>query len=217
MKLKTCTLKTGLRALAITLLMMLAIGTTGCKRDAEPLSSSTTTTVTDSTPTQQETDVIKEMNYARTKPKEYVEQRLQPLVGKAKNSASYEAALEEVIDRMNRMNALPAFTEVPELHRCAKEWVEVSGPSGYLGHDEKLGARFNKYCRWTTIGENCSYGLSDAKEIVIQLLVDDGVSTRGHRDKILSAAFTHAGAAIGSHKQYRTMCCIDFASGYYEK
>ena len=49
------------------------------------------------------------------------------------------------------------------------------------------------------------------------LLIDDGVEDRGHRKNILKTSFTHAGAAVGTHKKYKTMCCIDFASGYKEK
>ena len=208
MKNTLCKLTAGARVLAFSLLICFGLG--GCAHDAEPPKSTSTTTITDSTPTDVEKEILAEMNFARTKPAEYVEQRLQPLVGKSKNKESYEAALAEVIDEMSRMKALAAYTWTDDLHKCAMEWVVISGPSGYVGHDENLGARFNKYHKWISIGENCSYGLSDAKSIVIQLLIDDGVSTRGHRKNILAASFTHAGAAIGNHKKYKTMCCIDF-------
>ncbi len=215
MKHTLCKLTAGAKILAFSLLICLGLG--GCAQNAEPPKSTSTTTITDSTPTEFELAVIDEMNYARTKPKEYVYKRLAAKVDDTKSESSYQIALEEVIDKLNRMTALPALTPSDNLHKCAKEWIVVSGPSGYLGHDENIGARFNKYCRWTTIGENCSYGLDDPKEIVIQLLVDDKVSSRGHRNNILSASFTHAGAAIGNHKKNKTMCCIDFVSGYKEK
>ena len=118
---------------------------------------------------------------------------------------------------MNRMKALPALETASGLTKCAKEWVNVSGPKGIVGHEKNIATRFKKYCTYATLGENCSYGYPGAVEIVIGLLIDDGVEGRGHRKNILSAAFTHAGAAIGTHKKYKTMCCIDFASHYTEK
>ncbi|MBO4640463.1 MAG: CAP domain-containing protein [Treponema sp.] len=162
-------------------------------------------------------EIIQEINFARTQPKQYVTQRLS-IIDTSKKSESYKQALDEVIDQMTRMkNPLPELTMADGLYKCAKEWVDVSGPQGIVGHDTNLGTRFQKYCKYTTVGENCSYGYSTAKEIVAELLIDDGVETRGHRQNILASAFTHAGAAVGSHKKYKTMCCIDFASGYKEK
>ena len=187
----------------------------GCS-DAPDPESSAETTVTSYSASDQELAVIEEMNYARTKPKEYVTQRLSPKYS-TNQSESYLAALDEVIDRMNRMNPLPELESASGLTKCAKEWVKVSGPKGFIGHDRNIASRFKKYCTYATLGENCSYGYPTAEEIVIGLLIDDGVEGRGHRENILSAAFTHAGAAIGTHKKYKTMCCIDFASHYTEK
>ncbi len=161
-------------------------------------------------------EIIEEMNFARTQPKQYVTQRLSTLYNE-KHTDSYFAALDEVVDQMSRMKAIPELQSAQGLYKCAKDWVDSSGPVGTIGHDPNIAARFQKYCKYTSLGENCSYGYSTAKEIVIALLVDDGVEDRGHRQNILNAAYTHAGAAVGSHKKYKTMCCIDFAYGYKEK
>ena len=160
-------------------------------------------------------EIIEEMNFARTQPKQYVTQRLSPLYNE-NHTDSYLTALDEVVDYMNRMKALPELKSTQGLYKCAKDWVDSSGPAGTVGHDPEISTRFKKYCKYTALGENCSYGYSTAKEIVIALLVDDGVESRGHRQNILSKSFTHAGAAVGTHKKYKTMCCIDFAYGYQE-
>ena len=178
-------------------------------------SSSTTPAATSSAMSEMELAVITEMSYARTKPAEYVSQRLQPLVEAA--TGTYLEALNECITQMNAMSALPALTAADGLYKCANEWVVSSGPAGTIGHDPNLSTRISKYCTWSSYGENCSYGYNTAEKIVVALLIDDGEASRGHRKNILSSAFTHAGAAIGSHATYTTMCCIDFASGYAEK
>ena len=187
----------------------------GCTKATDP-ESSADTTVTSYTASEIELAVIDEINYARTKPKDYVTHRLSTRYS-ANSSESYQEALDEVIDQMNKMTALPELTEADGLGKCATEWVNVSGPKGTVGHDSNISARFRKYCTYNTLGENCSYGYSTAEDIVAALLIDDGVEDRGHRQNILKTSFTHVGVAVGSHKKYKTMCCIDFTYGYQEK
>ena len=196
------------------------VGLAGCKPAADvPPESSDTTTVTEYTLSEEEQAVIDEINFARTQPKKYVTERLSPSVlDVSKKSESYLAALDEVVDKMNRMTTpLPELTKANGLNKCAAEWVKISGPVGYVGHESSIAKRFKKYCSCAAPGENCSYGYPTAKEIVIALLVDDGVEDRGHRNNILSSAYKNVGVAIGPHKKYGTMCCIDFAYGYQEK
>jgi uncharacterized protein YkwD len=71
--------------------------------------------------------------------------------------------------------------------------------------------------QWTgSIGENISYGPDDGLEVVLQLIIDDGVPDRGHRANIFSPDFRLAGVACGPHPTFRTVCVIDFAGGTRE-
>ena len=48
--------------------------------------------------------------------------------------------------------------------------------------------RMNRHGRASgSWAENIAYGNNDAIEIVMQLFIDDGVSSRGHRDNIVGA------------------------------
>jgi uncharacterized protein YkwD len=75
----------------------------------------------------------------------------------------------------------------------------------------------NRHGAWSGCwGENISYGASNAREIVIALIVDDGQRARKHRENIFNPDFHFAGAAIGPHARFGTTCSIDFASQYLE-
>ena len=59
-------------------------------------------------------------------------------------------------------------------------------------------------------GECISYGEAEARGIVISLLVDDGVPSRGHRKIILDPKFSAVGISAGKHVVYSAMCTLDF-------
>ena len=154
-----------------------------------------------------ENDVLEEINKARTNPKEYAEKYLLPYV----KNGSASAAMIECINEMKAMQPLPPLKFGKGLALAAKEWVNVQGPGGGVGHDMHTDPRIRKHWACSTWGENISYGYNDARKIVIQLLEDDKVPSRGHRKIILSRAYTHVGIGCGPHKIYRFMCVQDFA------
>ena len=206
-----------LKYITLSLIFICSFVLFGCMHNADSVpSSSSATTVSDYTMSEVEAAVFDEMNLARTDPKGYVNTRLKT-IDLSKASDSYKEAVEELIEEMSRMNALPDLAKADGLGKCAREWVNISGPEGYVGHEADISVRFKKYCSYNAVGENCSYGYATGIEIVKSLLIDDGVDTRGHRKNILSRAFSHAGVAVGTHKKYKTMCCIDFASNYKVK
>lgn len=80
------------------------------------------------------------------------------------------------------------------------------------------GDRINRYGTWSgTWGENLSCGRNGARETVMALIIDDGLRSRKHRANIFNPNFNYAGAAVGSHATYRTICSIEFAGGYAER
>ncbi len=48
------------------------------------------------------------------------------------------------------------------------------------------------------------------------LIIDDGVSGRGHRRNIFKPGFRVVGVGCGYHDEYKTVCVSDFAVGYTE-
>ncbi len=59
--------------------------------------------------------------------------------------------------------------------------------------------------------EAISYGYQSPQDVVRQLIVDDGVPGRGHRQVLFDASLRFAGVGCGPHRLYGAMCVIDFS------
>jgi uncharacterized protein YkwD len=59
-----------------------------------------------------------------------------------------------------------------------------------------------------------SFTCVDAKEVLLQLLVDDGSQSRGHRKNVLNDEFNWMGCYTGEHSDMKTMTVITYAAGY---
>ncbi|MBQ6566871.1 MAG: CAP domain-containing protein [Treponema sp.] len=173
-------------------------------------------------PTEAELAVIEEMNFARTQPQEYVAERLEPWLSWYDPPSSHsQAYLQSCIDEMNAMTPVGKLSFGTGLYIAAQKHVEVQGKGTTAedhGHMSDWHERIRTYCNSPLVGENLAYGTDDPVLMVISLLIDEGHPDLGHRVNILHPDLTHAGAAMGSHGYFGTMCCIEFGgNGYSDK
>jgi hypothetical protein len=81
-----------------------------------------------------------------------------------------------------------------------------------------MSARLSRYGDWMgKIGENIDFGSKTARDIVLSLLVDDGVSNRGHRGNMMSPEYVKTGIACAKHSQWEICTVLDYASEYTTK
>jgi uncharacterized protein YkwD len=126
------------------------------------------------------------------------------------------AAVDEAIAVLRATPPLPTLSVNQGLALAALDQVAWQGPRGEVGHSGQGGSSpsdraIQHGVRKHMTGENISYG-SDGLQVVIDLIVDDGVASRGHRHNILNPDFRQVGIAIGPHRRYGTMCVMDLAS-----
>lgn len=174
--------------------------------------------------------IVDETNLARTEPRRYagfVRAFRGRFIGKAYRipgtatlvmTSEGVSAVDEAIKFLSAQRPLPALDWSPGLARAAAALVREQSDSGAVGHGNEGGdmrRRVEKQGRWQgSIGENISYGPDTARQVVIGLIVDDGVPDRGHRKNIFNPSFKTAGAACGTHPVFRTICVTDFAGGF---
>jgi len=180
-----------------------------------------------------ENAIVYEINMARTNPKGYAS-----FLGKWKRYYDGEllkipgeailmtqegvTAVNEAIGSMRSTNPASRLNPSKGMSSGARDHVTDQGSSGSSQHKGSDGSqpwdRVNRYGTWEkSIAENIAYGSDKARNIVMHLIIDDGVSSRGHRKNIFNPDFRVIGVACGHHRTYRTVCVITFAGGYKEK
>jgi len=185
-----------------------------------------------------EKDVALELNKARSNPQKYAEMYIKPRLAYFDGSYNGRAysepgkvtlltnegkkAVEECYNVLSGTKGVSVLKPSLGISQAARNHVQEQGKRGTTGHDRADGSSFsnvmNRYGRWSgSCAENISYGVGDGRGIVIQLLIDDGTSSRGHRKNILNSSYGVVGVAVGAHAKYGQMCVMDFAQSYTEK
>jgi len=118
--------------------------------------------------------------------------------------------IQSLYDELQHVSNLPMLIPERDLYKVAREHASWSGKKGYEGHKgfkQRYTPMMKKYVE---VGENIYYGPYTPLEIVIQLLIDEGIKDLGHRKNLLSPDFNSIGVAIKPHKTYEYNCVMGF-------
>ncbi len=111
---------------------------------------------------------------------------------------------------LKKVRNLPMLIPERDLYNGAREHAIWSGKKGYEGH-KGFKNRFEPLMKiYMEVGENIYYGEYTPLEIVIQLLIDEGISDLGHRLNLLNPRFNSIGVSIRPHKEYEYNCVMGF-------
>ena len=179
-----------------------------------------------------EQDLLSEINQARANPQTYATylEQLKPLFkGKDYTAVGQETlttqegwdAVADAIKFLRAAKPLVPLSTSQGLCLAASTHVKdqsASGATGHAGGDKTMiEQRVKPFGIWHGgIGENLTYGNESARERILTWLIDDGVTTRGHRKRIMSQDYKVAGISCGPHPEYGAMCALTLAGGFID-
>jgi uncharacterized protein YkwD len=179
-----------------------------------------------------EAAIVAEINRVRAAPASYADELvdLRPRFAGLRYRASEilqidtqegVVALDDAVRALRLAAPAPPLRPLRGLCRAALEHAADQTGSGAFGHvgsdGSTFGDRVSRHGRWTgTIAENITYGAADAASVVRQLIVDDGVPSRGHRVSTLKPVYRVVGVACAPHPVMQQVCVIEMAAGFEE-
>jgi uncharacterized protein YkwD len=180
-----------------------------------------------------ERQALEEMNRARTNPqayrnllknfKRYYNGKLLSVPNQARVlTKEGTVAVDDAVNFLRNVQPMSRLTIVQGLNKATKDHVVDQGIKGNLGHAgsdrSQPSDRMSRYGRWEMVaGENIAYGPPTGTQMIMQLIIDDGVPDRGHRTNIFNPAYRVTGISCGNHRVFRVMCVINYAGGYVDR
>ena len=169
--------------------------------------------------------LVDELNEMRTDPPRYarkIEARLRHSSGRRLRLPGQTtiltregvSAAEEAIRVLRNTPALPLLADSAEIAKGARDHALDIGRTGKVSHEGSDSSepedRMRRYLpNPGATAEVISFGPSNAQNVIVELLIDDGVRNRGHRKILLDPLYRTAGAACAPHKTFRVVCVID--------
>lgn len=133
-------------------------------------------------------------------------------------TAEGKEAFLNAIEFLKNQQPVPAMILDERLSQACKDHTEDIGPKGVASHEGSNGNsvsdRIEKYCEWDgSCCENIDFGTKQAENIIINLLVDDGITDRLQRLNLFNPDLKFFGVAVGKHKDYGTMAVMNYVAG----
>jgi len=127
-------------------------------------------------------------------------------------------AVIDAIEFLKNQNPVQELTLNKDISQACKDHINDIGPRGLTTHEgsneSNIGDRLEKYCEWDgAIAENLDFGFKKAENILLNMIIDDGVKERYQRLNIFNPEFNYVGIAVGGHKDYGICVCIGYCKG----
>jgi hypothetical protein len=121
--------------------------------------------------------------------------------------------VRSLIKTLKELPPLPPLQPADDLIKEAKKHAKEMGKSGKKGHRSIDGKGYSERIailkeKYTKVKELNQYGLPEALEIVIDLLLDEQVESLTHRKALLTPEYKYIGVGLTYHKKWGTNCSI---------
>jgi hypothetical protein len=140
------------------------------------------------------------INLARLYPRQFLKFYMDYAGPSAVSGNTYYTTLTKELKEMDARGALMPDKDMYDLAKC---WATEAGKEGVVGHERKN-------CDGWISAECCSYGSGSGIGVAMQLLIDDGVKSLGHRKICLSEEYKRVGICMQPHKIYGVNTVLDF-------
>lgn len=162
-------------------------------------------------------EVLALLNEVRTQPQLFLDNRLTPYL--EQNGLQENTYAKSLVEDLKTRKPADSLNLSPALNAVAKLHAVDMGTKNKVGHNSTDGTTFDKRLRLRAkakgaVAENCDYGNAKPLDIVMSLLIDDGIENLGHRKNILEPRLRFVGIAIEPHKKYGMNCVMDFAEKF---
>lgn len=163
--------------------------------------------------TDAEKEVVFYMNLVRMEPQVFLETIVRPYVKEYFPNKNYY--VNTLIADLKKARSIRPIEMKQDLYKIAYNHRVDIGKNGINGHTGSKGKTFTKRTKsalktYYGTSENIGFGYFSPIENVLELLIDVGVKSFGHRHTILSDKYTNCGVSIGSHAYYQECCVIDY-------
>jgi len=170
-------------------------------------------------------EVIAESNRIRTNPKAYIpilegylknfDGNLLTLPDKHEILETEEGprAYKEAIEFLKNQKPINVIEYDEEASKVALEYSKFLSNSkeGQVEDENQIEQRVEKYLDYDySISENIDFGGSTGVEVIVNLLVDDGVKNRTHRENLFSDKYEYYGVGVFEHPDYDFCTVIDY-------
>ena len=165
-----------------------------------------------------EQDVFNCHNDIRTNPFSYIS-KLKDLIPYFKDKiyhhpledaiTTYEGteAIEEATQYLKSLKPMQSLKYSEEISKACRDHITDIGSKGLTGHIGSDGSnitdRLEKYCEWDGIVVEClDFGFRIGENVVMNLIIDDGIKEKYQRKNIFNNEFKYVGIGAGPHKIY---------------
>lgn len=176
--------------------------------------------------------VVDEINQARSNPQKfvaYLEEYKKAMKGNVLHLPNRPgimmiegvAALDDAITELKKLSKFETLAVSKGLFRTANIQLTDLQEDSTLSHRGKdgsdLGKRLLKFgFAGLDTAENICYKESAAREVVMTMILDDGLKKRPHRKNIFSSKFKHIGVSCGLNNKKEAICVAVFADSFKE-
>ena len=128
----------------------------------------------------------------------------------------------EAINFLQNQEGVPPVKEESRLNSAALDLVKDIGTRGVVSHQDQYGQyvseRIEKYCEWDySASEVIEVSSKNPQDILISLIVDDGLKNRPDRMTLFNPAYNFVGISCGMHSEYEIVTVIVFTGRIRKK